>query len=365
MLPSPPSGTLGPLLDDWAARLTVERSPATVRGYLADVTRLVRLLTDDRKVAPPPPAAGWQHPCRRHLWALTAEHLTGDRLEDACAAAAAGRSPATVRRYKASWAGLLGWLSRRGVDLVEFADLDLPDPRAGKPAPKALTVDQAGRIVEAAREGAGSARRPWPARDVAAVAVLLSTGVRSAELCAARIGDLDGAAVVPGGPPSGAHRRLRVSGKGMRERTLPLHREAAAEVDRFLTERVAGRSDGPWFDGPWRAGRFTGAWSAAPLLVRSDGRPLTADALSWMVGRLFAAAGVPRPPGAAVHALRHTFAVAALDAGAHLATVRAALGHENLATTSRYLLVSDANLAAAADRHPSRTLLRPDPTADG
>jgi integrase/recombinase XerD len=183
--------------------------------------------------------------------------------------------------------------------------------------------------------GDDRARDPWPARDLAAAALFLGTGVRLDELISARLRDLQDDADTGG--------RLTVFGKGAKHRTIPVHLEAAAVVATYQTER---------------AERLRPPRPRDPLLVRHDGTPFTPAAMRRLVERWFTRAGVGRSPGAVVHALRHTFATDLLDQGATIAEVQRLLGHETLEATRRYLDVVGAGLHDAVRASRSRAALR-------
>jgi integrase/recombinase XerD len=226
----------------------------------------------------------------------------------------------------------------------------VPRPKVSKGLPKPLTLEEANAIVAVAGELDERARRPWPDRDVAIAVTLLATGVRLSELSGARLGDIQrlGDTYDPNVPGSSQGARLRVSGKGAKTRVVPLYPEAERVIDRYLLSRRR------------RLGPVKGT---DVLFVRSDATAFTSRALRRLADRWFARAGVPRPPGASVHALRHTFATLSLDGSANVLELQQLLGHTSLSTTQRYLAVVGSGLDDAVLAHPTRALARA--AADG
>jgi integrase/recombinase XerC len=78
------------------------------------------------------------------------------------------------------------------------------------------------------------------------------------------------------------------------------------------------------------------------------------------VERLYVRAGIRAqvPPGALVHALRHTFATSALEGGASVLEVQQLLGHSSLDTTRRYLEATANELRDATKAHPAQVALK-------
>ena len=171
------------------------------------------------------------------------------------------------------------------------------------PAGRALDGGELRALFAACADGS-----PAGARDAAAFALMFGCGLRRAEAAAARIENYDAA--------SG---RLRILGKGNKERTV-YATHGAAEA---LAEWLAARGDVP---GPILAPVAKGGTVAA-------GRPMTAQALMM---RLKRRAGQAAIGDCSPHDLRRSFVSAALESGADLAMVQALAGHANPATTARY-----------------------------
>ena len=151
-------------------------------------------------------------------------------------------------------------------------------------------------------------KTPAGVRDAAILAMLIATGMRRAELCALRMGDVD---LETG--------RLRIIGKGDKERTAYLRNGAL----RYLRDWLAIRGDGP---GPIfcrvnKGGRIFTA------------QPLSTTAMHKIITKRAAEAGLS---DITPHDFRRTYAGELLDAGQDIATVAALLGHASVQTTARY-----------------------------
>jgi integrase/recombinase XerC len=197
-----------------------------------------------------------------------------------------------------------------------------------------LSADDAARLVEApARRGPETRRGIGLAladalvrRDAALLELLYATGMRISEAASLTIDRLDV-----------ARRRLRVIGKGTKERELLFGRPAQAAVQAYL---AAGR--------PQLSAR---APLTAALFLNSRGGPLTARGARLIVDRWVEATGVATRTSP--HTLRHSFATHLLEGGADLRSVQELLGHANLATTQIYTHLSDAAVRSAyRSAHP-------------
>lgn len=215
-------------------------------------------------------------------------------------------APATANKYLSAVRGVLrqAWLLGL-LDGEDYQRAAAVRNVAGSrlPAGRALDGGELRALFAACADGS-----PAGARDAAAFALMFGCGLRRAEAAAARIEDYD--------PASG---RLRILGKGNKERTV----YAASGGAAALAEWLAVRGDAP---GPILAPVAKGGTVAA-------GRPMTAQALMM---RLKRRAGQARIGDCSPHDLRRTFVSSALESGADLAMVQALAGHANPATTARY-----------------------------
>jgi integrase/recombinase XerD len=186
------------------------------------------------------------------------------------------------------------------------AELELP--RRRRTLPRTLSPSEAERLVEAANGPA-----PRDLRDRALVELLYGGGLRVGEAVG-----LDKAAV------DLEQRLVRAVGKGSKERIVPIGRQAAEALRRYLAR---GR---PFLDRRHRP----------ELFLNARGGPLTRAGAFLILRNLAAAAGL-EPERVHPHLLRHSFATHLLEGGADLRSVQEMLGHADLATTELYTHVSD------------------------
>jgi integrase/recombinase XerD len=274
-------------------RAARDPSPHTLRAYASDLRDYARFV-----------AARALCPGEGETVLAYAGHLIGERAA----------APRTLRRRMACLRGFYRDLVRTGaIARSPFAELEMQLPRA-RSLPRTLSRGEARRLAALASARAFDRSRPLDARAFpAAILVLLSLGLRVAELVALRPGDF--------APDGGA---LRVRGKGRRERCVFV-------VDARLRTLVASLAD------------------------RSGGGPLLAPGGEWTTQavrrrlRAFAAeAGIGRR--VTPHMLRHTCATLLLEDGVDLRVLQRLLGHENIATTALYAHVGDAALKTALER---------------
>jgi integrase/recombinase XerD len=186
------------------------------------------------------------------------------------------------------------------------AELDLP--RRRRALPRTLSPGEAERLIEAA---AGTT--PRLLRDRALVELLYGAGLRVSEAVGLERASVD------------LEKRLvRPIGKGSKERVVPVGREAAEALRRYLAR---GR---PYLDKRHRP----------ELFLNAKGGGLTRAGAFLILRRLAATAGL-EPGRVHPHLLRHSFATHLLEGGADLRSVQEMLGHADLATTELYTHVSD------------------------
>lgn len=255
---------------------------------------------------------------QRHLaWLRTdyrPQRLTGD---DAPLSSQSVRNAWTA--LKSFWA----WVS---------LTLDMPDIMAGGkvPRPKAtnaertpLTQDEVKALLASIQpRRAARARSGYyylrDLRDKAVILLLLDTGIRSGELCAATIGDLH--------LKSG---QLQVTGKGAKHRRVFLGQNSRAAVWQYLQERPDGGDP------------------AAPLFVGNTGRAL---GLSWLRKHLHQLGERVGIDDCHPHRFRYTFAIQYLRNGGDVFTLQTLLGHSSLKMVRYYLQVAQSDVEAAHRR---------------
>lgn len=270
------------------------------------------------------------------LTGVPAEHLDVEQvdaavLRSAFARYAAERSASTVTRAWSTWNGFFGFLVVEGAAAGNPMQV-VPKPRHVPAAPKPLQgEDSPERLLRTVASGARQARDPWPERDLAILATLLCTGVRSAELLDLVVGSLAG---------RGGDRRLHVAGKGGKSRSIPIEDSLDELIASYLRSRRARFGN-----------RLPGG---EPLFVDHRGEALKRGGLQYLVRRCLQAAGLSDrvKPGAMVHALRHTFATRLAEDGANAAEIAKLLGHASMNASQTYIDVTarEQRLSVKANR---------------
>jgi integrase/recombinase XerD len=271
-------------VEGFLALLAARRAPRTVEAYRSDLAAL----------------AGW-------LGRAPSTATTDDLERYLAELRAAGLSAATMARRIAAARAFFKHLVLLGARSDNpAAELELP--RRARRLPRTLSVGEAERLIEAA-----TGTTPRHLRDRALVELLYGAGLRVSEAIGLdRAGiDLD-------------ERIVRCVGKGNKERLVPIGREAADALRRYLAH---GR---PYLDRRHRP----------ELFLNAQGGALTRAGVFLVLRRLAARAGL-EPERVHPHLLRHSFATHLLEGGADLRSVQEMLGHADLATTELYTHISD------------------------
>ena len=240
-----------------------------------------------------------------------------------------GYARTSLTRKAASARTFFAWAERRGIVASNPAVL-LAHRAGGSRLPSVLKVSEANALLE-------SPLRDDPAslRDRAVLEVLYGCGVRVSELCGLNVPDVDIGS-----------RRLRVYGKGGKERLVPLGDPAAEALATYLVEgrpRLA----------PSSASREGDRLSsdAEPLFLNRRRKRMGVRDVRAMLQRYVSQTLSGRK--VSPHTLRHSFATHLLEGGADIRAVQELLGHASLSTTQRYTHVSRGRLFDAYRRsHP-------------
>jgi integrase/recombinase XerC len=262
------------------------------------------------------------------LLALTSQHIRRFVAQ----MHAGGRSARGIALILSGWRGFFAWAGRQSL-VPHNPVQDVRAPKAAKPLPKALPVDEAVRLADFAAPGDD----PWrEARDAAMVELLYGCGLRVGELVgldaqaspeAQRLGrgwiDLEAA-------------EAHVFGKGSKRRSVPVGRAALAAVQAWLA---------------LRAQPFGGQLPDAALFVGQRGARLSAQSVWARLRARGQQAGLTTPGHP--HMLRHSFASHLLQSSGDLRAVQELLGHASITTTQVYTRLDFQHLAKVYDAaHP-------------
>ena len=252
-----------------------------------------------------------------------------------------GRSGRGIALILSGWRGFFTWAARQGL-VPNNPVQDLRAPKAPKPLPKALGVDDAVRLAEHQAPGAD----PWlEARDSAIVELLYGCGLR--------VGELVGLDVAPS---PAAHSQGRgwidlqageahVFGKGSKRRSVPVGQPAVQALQHWLALR-----DQPF--GGAATARLDGA-----LFLGRRGARLTAQSVWLRLRQRSQAAGLTTPVHP--HMLRHSFASHLLQSSGDLRAVQELLGHTNITPTQVYTRLDFQHLAQVYDQAHPRARKKP------
>lgn len=281
-------------VEDFAASLT-SVAPSTAAVYSRDARDFSQWA--DEFVAGGPDAVD-RAVIRRYLAHLAARDY---------ARATVARKVSVLRRY-------FDWRRRTGRSGVD-PTVGVSAPTGHRRLPEVLDGPSLGALLDASRPGLADEPEHRRRRDDAVVELLYGSGLRVSELCGIRRGDVDL-----------TRSRVIVTGKGAKQRYVPLSDPASAAVGEHLETTTGGLGD--------------------PLFHNERSKPLTPRDVRRILDRR---AVRPTHP----HALRHTFATHLLDGGADLRSVQELLGHSSLTSTQIYTHVSRERLRTVLENaHP-------------
>jgi integrase/recombinase XerD len=273
-----------PAVESFLALLAARRAPRTVDAYRRDLADLASHLGRSPASATPDDIQAWLADLR-----------------------ARGQAPSSIARRAAAARSFYRHLVLLGMRPDNpAAEIDLPRRRSR--LPRSLSPREVERLIQAA-----TGTTPRTLRDRALVELLYGAGLRVGEAVALERGGVDV-----------ENRLVRCVGKGDKERIVPLGREAAEAVRRYLAR---GR---PYLDRRHRP----------ELFLNAQGGALTRAGVFLILRRLAAKAGLD-PARVHPHLLRHSFATHLLEGGADLRSVQEMLGHADLGTTEIYTHVSE------------------------
>jgi integrase/recombinase XerD len=227
--------------------------------------------------------------------------------------------PRSAARYTSALKRFYRYLLRESL-ITADPTLNLDSPKLPRALPKTLTEADVERLLDSA-----DTRTPLGLRDRAMLETLYATGLRVSELVGLKLT----AANLNDGV-------LRVTGKGNKDRLVPLGEEAVQWLKRYMTE---ARS------------LLLGKRLSDAIFVTARGDGMTRQAFWYLIKRHARAAGITRP--LSPHTLRHAFATHLLNHGADLRVVQMLLGHSDISTTQIYTHVARERMKQLhAQHHP-------------
>ncbi|MGM0738285.1 MAG: tyrosine recombinase XerC [Bacteroidota bacterium] len=273
--------------------LEIERnaSPKTVEAYRRDISQFLTF-------------------CSRE-WDLEGQQLDYDRIDRLMIRLWLGSliknkaAKSTISRKTASVRSFLKFAFKRGIIQQNPAHL-LMTPKKQHRLPKTVRPEELSLMMETIE-----ADQPAGKRDLALMELLYSTGIRLSELTGLNIRDMDL-----------ARKRIRVLGKGSRERIVPFGDLAHGALTEYLNERTM------------LTGKKTGSDDQRALFLTDSGKRIYPRFVQRKVAHYLAR--VSEISQKSPHILRHSFATHLLDRGAGIRVIKELLGHADLAATQIY-----------------------------
>jgi integrase/recombinase XerC len=253
-----------------------------------------------------------------------------------------GRSGRGIASILSGWRGFYVWLGRQGL-VASNPVQDVRAPKAPKPLPKAMGVDDAVQFADFQSEDGA-----WfEARDAAMVELLYGSGLR--------VGELVGLDVQPGPQAKGwidlQEAQAHVLGKGAKRRAVPVGSAALRALERWLALRATLPNPSKANSAPGQAEATLATTPQAALFIGRNGTRLSAASVWQRLQRRSQLAHTSAPVHP--HMLRHSFASHVLQSSSDLRGVQELLGHANIGTTQVYTRLDFQHLAKAYDAaHP-------------
>ena len=242
-------------------------------------------------------------------------YLANDRTANPDSPAPEYGISATARARKLSAIkSFYKYLTVRTKQLQENPVADLEYPKLRKSLPKYLTLEQSAALLK-------SVSGPNEKRDYAILMLFLNCGIRRSELVGLNLTDV-------------YEDRIRVVGKGNKERFVYFGTACRKAIDAYLEER-----------------KHRILSDNRALFGSRDNNRISVSAVHRLVKKALLQAGLDSTQFSA-HKLRHTAATMMLSGGVDVKTVQEVLGHENLNTTQIYTHIENTELKLAAEANP-------------
>ena len=202
------------------------------------------------------------------------------------------------------------------TDRIEESPAEfIETPKFGRHLPDVLTTEEIDAVMAAVDTSTVKGRR-----DDAMIEVLYSCGLRVSELTALRLGDL-----------FFGEGYIRVTGKGDKQRLVPMSRVAREKIQRYLDDVRDRRG------------------SEQTVFLSNRNRALTRVMVFTVIKQAVALAGIDK--SVSPHTFRHSFATHLLEGGASIRQVQELLGHESILTTEIYTHLDSEHLRETVERH--------------
>lgn len=240
-------------------------------------------------------------------------HLSDQVLQQQGSVRTTARRLSSLRRF-------FGWQVREGY-IKDDPTARIRAPQLGRSLPKSLTEAEVEALL-----AAPDTATDLGMRDRAMLEVLYATGLRVSELVALPVDRVN--------PRQGV---LRVTGKGNKERLVPLGEEALEWLREYLQQA--------------RSSLLHGCQNDA-LFPTRRGAAMTRQSFWYLIRRYARQAGITKP--LSPHVLRHAFATHLLNHGADLRVVQMLLGHSDISTTQIYTHIARERLKRLHGEHHPR-----------
>ena len=301
------------------------QSPKTISEYYLDLRmflRFIKLMRSDMPIRSDIDAISIRDVDINFIRQITTSdifdflsYLSKDRTANPDAAVPEyGISPTARARKLSAIKSFYKYLTIRTKQLEENIVAEFEYPKLRKSLPRYLTMEQSAALLRAVSG-------PNEKRDYAIIMLFLNCGIRRSELVGLNLSDV-------------YEDRIRVVGKGNKERFVYFGSPCRKAIDDYLVERNKKvLSDN-------RA-----------LFGSRDSNRISVTAVHRLIKKYLLAAGLDADNFSA-HKLRHTAATMMLSGGVDVKTVQEVLGHENLNTTQIYTHIESTELKIAAEANP-------------
>jgi integrase/recombinase XerC len=297
------------ILDRFIDILIAEKgfSPHTCRAYRSDILDFLQFVADQSE--DPVQSADVQ----THFEANAAQVDRQTLKQYLAAQVRAGKQKRTLSRRLSALKAFFDFLVREKKMRSNPAD-GIPFPKLGRPIPRVLTVDDVFQLLDSIKTGTWLEKR-----NHAMFETFYSTGMRISEIHGLNMDHID------------FHNQvIRVSGKGGKQRIVPVGRRALTAVKTY---------------------RNTVSTQLKPVFLNKDFGRLSTRSIRRILDQIVNQCGLHVP--VSPHVLRHCFATHMLDSGADLRGIQEILGHASLSTTQVYTHVSMDHLMQVYDNaHP-------------